>query len=157
MGNANSLAANAVNFVDKYLSQYGVPGMKWGRRKNDGPTSVRVIEKPGQKLQTKGGERQPASGDAKKHAETRQKARRSSTDSLSDAELRALVNRMNMEQQYSNLSKQANNTGAKKFIKKFLSDKGNQNKIEGAILPPLKEGLGAVSGLRRDLETVKLD
>lgn len=55
--------------MEDFLEHYGVPGMKWGRRKS--------------------------SQDHKTYATLRKKK----TRELSDAELRTMLNRMNMEQQ----------------------------------------------------------
>lgn len=96
------------------LKQYGVKGMRWGVRKDvktsvggadKGPTSVVVTQKkPGTYAKTKGGKRLPMSEDAFKALEGRQKAKASTTDALSNAELRQVVERMQLEQRYSQLA-----------------------------------------------------
>lgn len=94
------------------LFHYGVKGMKWGVRRTDAqleaaraPQPVSVTQKkPGTFAKTSGGQNQPVSDDAAKALAARQKARASTTDSLSNAELRVAVERMNLEQQYSRLS-----------------------------------------------------
>lgn len=92
--------------VEVFLAHYGVKGMKWGIRKDRSPRDVTVQNRPGRRVKTAGGHNQPASGDAIKVARYRQQARKSSLDSLSNQELKELVNRMNLEQQFSNLSRQ---------------------------------------------------
>lgn len=88
------------------LTHYGVKGMRWGVRKDLSPTPASVTERPGRSLKTTGGVNQPATQDAINAAKLRQKAKKSTTDSLSNEELKRLVARMNLEQQYSNLTKQ---------------------------------------------------
>lgn len=105
----------------EFLKHYGVKGMKWGVRRDRTPTGVSVKETPGRRLKTSGGKNQSASDDAKTAAGLRQKARASTTDSLSNTELQTLVKRMSLEQQYSNLSSQ-NSSGAKKWLRKLFTD-----------------------------------
>ncbi len=87
------------------LQHYGVLGMKWGvRRKSPGgPVSVTTTQRPGRRVKATGGDRQKAAGDAVAAAKLKRKARRSTTDSLSNKELQALVTRMNLEKQYRSL------------------------------------------------------
>lgn len=105
--------------LEETLKHYGVPGMKWGVRRNRTPNSVTVSTKPGKRVKTSGGKNQPASSDAKVAASLRQKAKSSTTDSLSNDELQTLVKRMNLEQQYSSLSSQKRGAGSK-FIKEVI-------------------------------------
>lgn len=115
--------------VDNILAHYGVPGMKWGVRKKralpSGPADVIVKTNPGKKVKAVGGERHKSSQDAIDAAVSRQKARKSSVDSLSNAELRALVQRMQLEQQYSQLKVNRQNP-AKKFAVGLLGSVGKQ-------------------------------
>ena len=102
-----------VSWVELELKHYGVKGMKWGVRKDEaasrggaskGPTSVVVAQKkPGKFAKTEGGQGHPLHDDAKTALEARQKAKTSTTDALSNAELRKAVERMNLEQQYNQL------------------------------------------------------
>jgi hypothetical protein len=86
------------------LVHYGIRGMKWGVRKRDqGPVDVSVKVRPGKRVQAKGGSGQPAHPDAIKTAAARQKAKKSSTDALSNEELKQLVDRMNLESNYKRL------------------------------------------------------
>jgi 2'-5' RNA ligase len=90
----------------KFFQHIGVKGMKWGVHRNtmdNGATAVDVHAKAGNLLKTKGGQKHPAHEDAVKVAISKQKARKSTVDSLSNKELQDLVSRMNLEQQYSRL------------------------------------------------------
>lgn len=111
-------------FADEVLKHYGVKGMKWGKRKDRGPVSVTTSTSPGRKVKAKGGTGQPASEDAIRTAATKQRAKKSTTDSLSTKELQELVTRMNLEQQYARLSGPSN--PAKKFVVDTLSNVGKQ-------------------------------
>lgn len=114
--------------VDEMLAHFGVKGMKWGRRMSEGTSSVEVSTtvKPGQKVVAKGGKGQPPHEDAIRVATAKQKAKSSTTDSLSNKELQDLVNRMNLEQQYSRLTKQDG------FFEKLNKDKKNVDNLLSA-------------------------
>ena len=115
---------------DTTLSHYGVKGMKWGVRKKE-PTDVSVQQKPGKYVKTSGGKRQAASDDAVKAAVSRQKAKSSSLDALSDDELKQLVNRMNMEQNYDRLIKDAKQRRQSPFATaaRFLASKEGRDTL----------------------------
>jgi hypothetical protein len=107
-----------------HLAHYGVKGMKWGvtRRSDGSPQEVSVTQPtPGKRLKTSGGRNLPASPDAIAAAAARQKARRSTTNALSNQELQQVVNRMNLEQQYARLAAPQKSTG-QKFAEAFLGD-----------------------------------
>lgn len=116
---------------DTELLHYGVPGMKWGKRKNRAPaapTSVEVKTTPGRRVEARGGQGQPAHPDAIERAASRQKARASTVDSLSTPELKRLVERMNLEANYAKLAVEQPTRLAmgKKFAVKLISDEGMQ-------------------------------
>lgn len=113
--------------VEKHLAHYGIKGQRWGVRRNlDGGVEVSTTSTPGKKVTAKGGKGQPAHEDAIKTAISKQKAKTSTTDSLSTKELQELVNRMNLEQQYSKLTNQ------KGFFDKLDNDKKKVDKLIGA-------------------------
>jgi hypothetical protein len=108
--------------------------MKWGVRKADRSATDVVVtqKKPGTRVSTSGGKNQPASEDAKNAAAARQKAKSSTTDSLSNKELQDLVRRMNLEQQYSDLmSKRSSSPLAKgqRFVKDLLGVGKTANEV----------------------------
>jgi hypothetical protein len=102
------------------LVHYGVKGMKWGVRRSAPAAGVTVTERPGRKVKTGGGTGQRPSEDAVRAAVARQKARKSTTDALSNRELQDLVNRMNLEQQYSRLAPKTPTQQVSRFIGETL-------------------------------------
>lgn len=136
--------------TEKILAHYGVLGMRWGRRKSEGSSAVEVstTTAPGKKVVAKGGQNSPPSSDAIRVAAAKQKAKVSTTDSLSTKELQELVNRMNLEQQYNRL------TETKGFFDKIDKDKKKVDKLLAAgqtannvvtfLNSPIGKGLKAV-------------
>lgn len=124
---------SVATFESDDLSHYGVKGMKWGVKKSGDissnsarmsklrkpETDVVVKQKPGQFVRTSGGKRQTASGDAVKVAAARQRAKKSTTDSLTTKQLQDAVSRMQLEQQYHKLVKQTDRRSrGRKFLEK---------------------------------------
>lgn len=78
------------------VKHYGVKGMHWGVRKAEssgGGSAAKPAPKP-----------PPMSADAKAVEKAFGKINRGGTDALSNQELQHLVNRLNLEQQYSRLT-----------------------------------------------------
>ena len=73
-----------------FLEHYGVKGMKWGVRRS-----------PKQLARARSERREASKSDDKKRHDTN---RKKGTDNLSDKDLQKLVNRMNMEQNYSRMN-----------------------------------------------------
>lgn len=123
----DGLETSMSNVVGEVLSHYGKKGMKWGvTNKDTSPTDVSVSQKkPGGKVKTAGGKNQPAADDAVKARTLGQKAKASTTHSLSDHELQALVRRMNLEQQYTTLAAQQKAAGHS-FIRRLLTGSGKR-------------------------------
>lgn len=102
---------------ETFFMHYGVKGMRWGVRKDlatskggasKGPTSVVVAQKkPGTFAKAEGGKGHPLHEDAANALVARQKAKASTTDALSNVELKQAVERMRLEQQYTQLSFQS--------------------------------------------------
>lgn len=95
---------------DAVLAHYGIPGMKWGKRKGGDSSSSKDSAPKG-----------PVSTDAANAKKFSSKAKTSGTDSLSNKELQDVVTRMNLEQQYSKLNGQSVAKG-QSATKKILSD-----------------------------------
>ena len=108
--------------MDTKLEHFGVKGMRWGVTKDKMiPQYVAVRMKPGKKLKTKGGKKFPASEDAIRAAIGKQVARKSTTDALSNAQLREVVQRMQLEQQFSQLGGRTTRLeSGKKFLKALV-------------------------------------
>lgn len=119
--------------VGGVLKHYGVKGMKWGvtRADKDGSVTVKREKKAlrgakevtvsqrkaGTRVTSKGGQRHTATNDAIKAEAARRKAKSSTTDSLSNAELKSSIERMNLEQQFNKLAKKnARKNRGERFI-----------------------------------------
>lgn len=111
--------------IEDIIAHYGVKGMKWGKRKGDRPRTVTVTAAPGKRAKASGGYNRVASADAKAAAKLKQKAKASTTDALSNKELKALTERMNLEQRFSELNAK-NASAGKKFVAQLLSQGGKQ-------------------------------
>lgn len=92
------------------LYHYGVLGMKWGRRKSRTSSSGT------------GSKRRSNKSDDYVRAKTLKKKKLSQ---LSNAELKELNNRMQLESQYKNLKKQNISTG-RKFVQDVAYESGKQ-------------------------------
>lgn len=116
--------------VDDVLAHFGVKGMRWGVRKRSpaSPVAVQVSARPGKKVKTKGGTGHKPTEEAVKAAVARQKAKKSSLDSLSNEELQVAVKRMQLEQQFSNLQAQRK-PAIQKFVKSFLGVGKTMNEV----------------------------
>lgn len=129
------------------LIHYGVPGMQWGKRKTRTPSGVEVTSTPGKRVKASGGKNEAPSEDAKRTAIQKQIAKRSSTDALSNNELKQLVERMNLEANYERLAKQSSGND---IVKKLFSEPKYRNQqIEGLqkLSMPLKIGAGAAAAI----------
>ncbi len=143
---------------DDVLEHYGKKGMKWGVRKSDSsPTSATVTQKkPGGKLSTSGGKNQPASSDAKTAATSRQTAKSSGIHALDNNQLQTAVRRMQLEQQFSQLTAQRNTSPlavGKRFVNELLGVGKTANEVikfnESPAGKNLKKQLTDTKGDRR--------
>lgn len=107
---------------EAFFQHFGVKGMKWGVRRDEssGPEAVVAKTTPGRRVKTSGGKRQEASEDAIRVAAYRQKAKKSTIDSLSNKELQDLISRMNLEQQYIRLHGGNAIEKGTKFVKSLI-------------------------------------
>lgn len=111
--NQASLELEHGDTAQEFLAHYGVKGMRWGVRKDEatsrggadsGPTAVVVTQKkPGKFAKTEGGKNHEIHKDSVDALKARQKAKASTTDALSNAELRTAVERMQLERRYAEL------------------------------------------------------
>ena len=97
------------------LEHHGIKGMHWGVRKD---------------TSSGGGGGRPAgrsniSIDAAKAATTKARISTGGTHAVSNQDLQHLVNRMNLEQQYSRLTTSSSTTG-KSYVQNFLKKNGDQ-------------------------------
>lgn len=124
-----SLFAKYALREETVLSHYGVPGMQWGKTKVRTPTGVEIRSTPGKRVKAKGGKFEEASADAKVAAAQKQVARKSSTDALSNQDLKKLVERMQLEANYDRLVKQqqGNDIVRKLFLNKDFREKSTVN------------------------------
>lgn len=93
--------------IEEFLEHFGVLGMKWGvhRARTSSP--------------------HPSSPEAATARQLHARARSGGTHSLTNAELQTLVQRMNLETQYSNLNQRQVNKG-KKIVGDLLLEVGKQ-------------------------------
>lgn len=96
------------------LYHYGVLGMKWGVRKDrnkSGKKKAKLVLESPFKPKPKS---QPSSSSSSSSS-------KKSISDMSDDELRALINRMQLERQYKQMMAQPPSKG-KAFVKKFLAE-----------------------------------
>jgi 2'-5' RNA ligase len=132
--------------MDEALAHYGVKGMRWGIRKSEHEGGTNAKRAP-----------VPSEDKARANANAAKIGKKGNTDALSNAELQQLVQRMNLEQQYSRLSSsdgrvKAGNKKAKEILEtldtgkkvwNLTPDKG-KSKIKSALKKGvLKVGVGA--------------
>lgn len=89
-----------------FLEHYGIKGMKWGVRRS-----------PAKLTRTRKSPVDPPSEDHVRTQSTRAKAKRSGRQALSNKELQEAITRLNLEQQYSNLTPTALDKGKKTAAK----------------------------------------
>lgn len=120
---------SASNVVADILAHHGVKGMRWGVRRSRS-SSVTVSEK-GKKLKTSGGHDRPAHSDAVRARTIGQVGKKSGLKALSNEELQAFNQRINLEQQAKRLSYN-DKSPPKKFVLTLLGQTGKQQATEAA-------------------------
>jgi 2'-5' RNA ligase len=111
--------------VENVLAHYGKKGMKWGVRRDPqtgarpiavsldqskfGKVSKANVDRYNRKKGYIDNPKKPSSSDAKRADKAVKKAKKKGLASLSNEELQALNQRLNLEQQYSNLTKNKTN------------------------------------------------
>lgn len=110
--------------LGEILEHHGIKGMRWGVRR-ERTQDVTVTTKRKNKAKAKGGQDLPIHKDAVKKVEVAQIKKKSGVNALSDAELKAYANRLQLEANVSRLESEQKSAGSK-WIRKFLKDSGNQ-------------------------------
>lgn len=123
------------------LYHYGVPGMKWGVRRNHAQVRADTIKRETKKIGTAGDFSRNAStafneasklvGRASKSTKLSKKAKKE-VSQMSDQELRARLNRINMEQEYASLNPSRISRGASR-VSGALATIGSLAAIGGSI------------------------
>jgi len=146
--------------VEKVLAHYGVKGMRWGVRKRrdtgdsssgppSGHTVVKVKASPGKSPKTSGGQGVDIHPDAVRAVVNKQIARASGVHALPNDELKALVTRMQLEQNYQQLMAKQPKTLKQKAINLIL-DKGQEEIVTLAKgdVGPIAKNLDAILASR---------
>ena len=115
------------NYSDDYLAHYGVLGMKWGVRKD----------------KTKGGLRRRKSTPV--HDDYKKAHSGKSVKSMSDSELRSVNNRLQMERQYSALTRKTSK--GKKVVNALIKTAGTIAAAEAAYKTYNRIGKQAVDAI----------
>ena len=101
--------------VEEFIAHFGVRGMRWGVRKRT-MTEEGTSKRPPRKVQ---------SADAAKAAESLQKSKKQGLGSLSNAELKALNERMQLESSYKQLNERQKSKG-KQMVQSILVNSGQE-------------------------------
>lgn len=150
------VAAWGQKAVENALEHYGVKGMRWGvRRRLDqarAPQETSVSVKRNRKFQkapkVKGGSNLEPTGEAITAAVAQRKIAKSGVQSLTNAELRTLNERMNLEQNYSNL--------VQKKKQKGRGQKFAENQLEQFAGQQVQKTLSDPARIKRGYDYIKL-
>lgn len=110
--------------INDELYHYGVPGMKWGQRKSQNKLSK--IDKHSKK------------DDWSEDATTAAKIKTKKVSQMTNAELRKLNDRRNLEQQYANLAR--NSSKGRSAVKAFIATAGTLTAVSAAVAAYAKYG-----------------
>lgn len=139
MGTATASAVEAfvgaVFQAPRDAVQYGIKGMRWGVRRSD--KELNAARKDGKK--------QPADEDAVNAVKTAQKINSAgSLNVVSSKELQQLVNRMNLEKQYVNLTTETpSQQKGKSFALKLIENERDSLLLRGQM-GPVAKGIDAL-------------
>lgn len=111
----------------------GIKGMKWGVRKSEVTSRANFVKRP-------------RSEDAKSSGSKKTQVKRHGTDALSNDQLKSLVNRMNLEQQYAKLAQKPSPArSGRKYVADILKDVGTAVLTE-VITSQVKDFMGGRGG-----------
>ncbi len=101
--------AVVVKLIDRIesIEHYGTKGMRWGVRKSESS-------------------KEPASADSTRATELQTRAKASGTKALTNVELQAAINRLNLEQQYSRVRPRSKKEKAVKWVAETLLGIGKE-------------------------------
>jgi hypothetical protein len=114
--------------IEDVLAHYGIKGQRWGVRRSN-PSGAKASK--------------PKSEDAQKAKSIQAKAKKSGLDSLSNDELKVLVNRMQLESNYKTV-KAKNLSGGKSFAKQTVKEVGKKTTNE-LLGKAVSAGIGAAT------------
>jgi hypothetical protein len=120
------------------LKHYGIRGMRWGVRRTDAQIRaetpvVAVVKKGSSQVKTSGGTGSGPSDDVVKVAVARQKMKASGINALSNAELKAITDRMNMERNFAEaVGKLPPKHPGRAMVKKMIKEQG-KSELNGLI------------------------
>ena len=106
------------------LYHYGVPGMRWGVRRSQ--NKLDKIDKRSKK------------NDWSEDAATAAKIKTKKVSQMTNAELRKLNDRKNLEQQYANLTR--NSSRGRSAVKAFIATAGTLTAVSAAVAAYAKYG-----------------
>jgi hypothetical protein len=121
------------DLLDEILAHYGVRGMRWGVRKGASDAvranqTANSVWRTGRQMRkaTRGGKKaEPPSEESARALELQRRVQKSGTSALTNKDLQALVTRMNLEKQYSNLNQRQVSTG-RKMVNQFAQNQAQQ-------------------------------
>lgn len=87
--------------INRTISHYGIPGMKWGRRK------------------------QRVTNPSSDHSKVSELRKTKALEEMSNDELRAVVTRLGLERQFKDVSARQKSAG-EKWIRSYIDEKGKQ-------------------------------
>lgn len=137
------------DIVENVLEHFGRKGMRWGVRteSSSGPQAVTVRDK-GKKLKTSGGAGHPAHADALRARTLGQVGKKSGLKALSNQELQAYSQRLNLEQNVARLNYNEKSRGGR-FVDNFLGRQGGRLANEAAKQGATKAGRSALNAATR--------
>jgi hypothetical protein len=127
--------------IENVLAHHGVKGMRWGVRRER--TSRVTVSQSGKKLKAAGGFNRKASSDAVTAKKLSQIKKKSGVSALSNDDLQAYQRRLNLEQNVRNL--EVNQPGVRNYIKRLMTNQGNQTINKAAQSAAKKAGKAALA------------